>query len=144
MKINKLYHVSIDENNRWNFACNYVAIIFLSFLPWSYWWRRRFNPLFNFKSAENSSSLKIRALLREFNFLTKIPSSCSWYFWRNVRRFQSLYLIGIKVQIFSEKNIENCAVFIIIVITFANQIFLWLIWLQVIEMWTKFQKIWVC
>ena len=31
-----------------------------------------------------------------------------------------------------------------IIITFANQMFLKLIWLQVLEIWSKFQKIWVC
>ena len=30
-----------------------------------------------------------------------------------------------------------------LVITFANQIFLQLIWLQIQEIWSKFQKIWV-
>ena len=31
-----------------------------------------------------------------------------------------------------------------IIITFENQIFLSLIWLQILEIWSKFQKIWVC
>ena len=31
-----------------------------------------------------------------------------------------------------------------IIITFENQIFLSLIWLQILEIWSKFQKIWIC
>ena len=31
-----------------------------------------------------------------------------------------------------------------IIIIFANQVFLELIWLQFLEIWSKFQKIWVC
>ena len=31
-----------------------------------------------------------------------------------------------------------------IIITFGNQIFLQLIWLQILEIWSRFQKIWVC
>ena len=31
-----------------------------------------------------------------------------------------------------------------IIITFGNQIFLQLIWLQILGIWSSFQKIWVC
>ena len=29
-------------------------------------------------------------------------------------------------------------------LVFPNRIFLWIIWLQVLEIWSNFQKIWVC
>ena len=47
---------------------------------------------------------------------------------------------------FSEKKLKKCTcvVMIRIIITFANQMFVQLIWLQVLKIWSKFQKIWVC
>ena len=47
---------------------------------------------------------------------------------------------------FLEKSLEKntCNFMIIIILIFGNQIFLELIWLQILKIWSKFQKIWVC
>ena len=47
---------------------------------------------------------------------------------------------------FLEKSLEKstCTVMIIIIVIFGNQIFLELIWLQILKIWSKFQKMWVC
>ena len=48
--------------------------------------------------------------------------------------------------LFSEKTLERsiCAVMIRIIIIFGNEIFLWLIWLSVLEIWSDILKICFC
>ena len=56
------------------------------------------------------------------------------------------FLNGIKVRVFFEKSIEKKHFFSItrIIITFVNQIFQKLIWLEVLKILSNFQKVWFC
>ena len=53
---------------------------------------------------------------------------------------------GIKMRVYFKKTSKKstCGVMPAIVISFSNQTLLQLIWLQVLEIWSKFQTMWIC